>query len=74
LDVLLRVDSEVCLSWHVAPDDPIGVFAGAAPLSWMRSIEEADQANLALQLVVVSALRAIVESDRTPGGFVQISK
>jgi hypothetical protein len=36
--------------------------------------EEAYQAKLALQLVVVSELGAIVESDRTPGGFVEISK
>ena len=36
--------------------------------------EEADQAKLALQLVVVSELRAIVECDRTPGGFGQISR
>jgi hypothetical protein len=36
--------------------------------------EEADQAKLALQLVVVSELRAIVECDRTPSGFGQISR
>ena len=40
----------------------------------MWATEEADQAKLALQLVVVSELRAIVECDRTPGGFGQISR
>jgi hypothetical protein len=40
----------------------------------MRTTEEADQAKVALQLVVVSELRAIAGSDRTPGGFVQVSK
>jgi hypothetical protein len=36
--------------------------------------EGSDQAKLALQLVVVSELQAIVECDRTPGGFGQISR
>jgi hypothetical protein len=40
----------------------------------MQITEEVDQAKLALQLVVVSELPAFVKSDRTPGGFLQISK
>ena len=71
-DVLFRVDNDACLSWWVAPDDAVGIFYGAAPPGWIT--EEADQAKIALQLVVVSELRAIVGGDRTPGGFVLISK